>query len=135
MLRCPVCGKLSLLQNFVRFHKLDAVVLKIKGLGRGRGFRNTYEKSPVMGDLAKYWIKRLKEVITYLENLSQEQNKKAMLEIPTRVDKIVLGGRISSSVMQISALPKMELKSESTQKVILNVPKCSLSICMNKVKK
>lgn len=79
MLRCPCCGKLSFFPNFAIRHKVEAFVLRIKGLGRGKGFRNTYERQTPK-DLGKYWIKRLKEVIEYLE--SQEQSPTLRVELP-----------------------------------------------------
>jgi hypothetical protein len=66
-LRCPVCGKISLFRNFVGFHDLGAFICKIKGLGRGKGFRNTYENAQIKGNLIDYWIKRLEEVIEWLK--------------------------------------------------------------------
>jgi hypothetical protein len=66
-LRCPCCGKLSFFSSFVGFHKLDAFILKIKGLGRGKGFRNTYENAQIKGNLVDFWIKRLQEVIEWLK--------------------------------------------------------------------
>jgi hypothetical protein len=79
-LRCPCCGKLSFFPSFVGFHKLDAFVLKIKGLGRGKGFRNTYEPAPIKGNLIDFWINRLQEVIDWLKmkrnpNLSMTKDK------------------------------------------------------------
>jgi len=62
-LRCPVCGKVSLFPNFVGFHRLEALVCSIKGLGRGKGFQNIWRSEAVEGNLIDWWIKRLQEVI------------------------------------------------------------------------
>lgn len=129
VLRCPCCGKLSLLPNFVGFHKLDAFVLRIRGLGRGKGFKNTYEPAPVRGNLEEYWIKRLKEVIIYLENkLNKPQPKKVKI-LNSVISKILPANYNNVSVMSASPLSKGEnrsLTSASMKTRILNVPNSSV---------
>lgn len=131
-LRCPVCGKLSFFPNFVGYHKIEAYVLKIKGLGRGRGFQNTYEKQ-IPDNLIQFWISRLEDVIKYLKKLRQY---KIELEVPTSIRRTDLQlEKPCSSVLETYASQKMELRSELIPIATLSVPRCSLIICTNKEKK
>jgi len=116
-MRCPVCGMVVWFRNLVGFHPIDSFVYTF-GIGKGKIL---VEKQSIPEGLIEYWIKRLKEVIAYLESLKVI---KTPIEIP-----------IYSSALEISVLPKMELKSKSTEKLILNVQKPSLTICSHKVKK
>ena len=112
-LRCPCCGKLSFFPNFTRFHKVEAFVLRIKGLGRGKGFRNTYERDEPK-DLVLYWIDRLKEVIKYLEREASRRNLNLIL-------KPVEGNY--TSVLEKSALNQtVALESPSTPTLARRVP-------------
>jgi len=71
--RCPVCGHIVFLRNVMPGlrHRLEAVVVKIKGLGRGKGFQNLYEYEVPHG-LEDFWIRRLKDVILWLESQKEK---------------------------------------------------------------
>ncbi|MBA7554887.1 hypothetical protein ES705_47526 [subsurface metagenome] len=135
MIRCPCCGKLSLLRNFVGFHKVEAFVLKITGLGRGKGFKNAYEKQIPQGDFIAYWIKRLKEVITYLENLKQQRTMSLISEMQPR--NVILSakvGNLVSTVSENSVSLKTVLKSSYQEKLIESVQsKSQISLPVEKV--
>jgi len=130
-LRCPICGKLSFFPNFAKFHKLEAFILKIQGLGRGKGFKNVYERQIPEG-LIQFWINRLEEVLKYLKKLREF---KIEMEIPSQVKKTEILTKKYSTALETYASPKMELKSELIPIATLNVPKCSLIICTSKAKK
>lgn len=119
-LRCPVCGMVVWLRNLLKIHPVDTFEYTF-GIGKGKIL---VKKAKVSGDIYDYWIKRLKEVISYLE---KEKNRKTLrVEIPIRK---------CSLVSEISVLPKMELKFNSTLSKTLNVPKPSLVISMKKKEK
>lgn len=67
-LRCPVCGLLPWLRNLKRFHSLDAYVQDFGGRGHC-----VYEREEVP-NLRGFWIKRLKEVIEWLEKEELESS-------------------------------------------------------------
>ena len=121
-LRCPVCGKISLLRNFLGFHRIDAFIQKIKGLGRGKGFSNKFEHTAIEGNLTEWWIKRLEEVIEWLKT-----RRKASLTI--RPSKVSLNktDQISSNASEPSVSEEMILvipsyQSRLTKTKTLNVP-------------
>jgi len=136
MIRCPCCGKLSLLRNFVGFHKVEAFVLKIKGLGRGKGFKNVYEKQIPQGDFIAYWIRRLKEVIKYLENLQKIRKTNLIMEQEAgNLKGSARLGNLLSTVSVRSASPRMDLKSSYQKKPIENVQKeLRISLPVEKVR-
>lgn len=105
-LRCPVCGKISLFRNFLGFHRIDAFVQKIKGLGRGKGFSNKFEHTTVQGNLIQYWIGRLEEVIDWLKS-----RRKATLTLPVEKVSLQETKQISSNVSE---------KSVSEREIVVN---------------
>ncbi len=117
VLRCPCCGKLSLFPNFIGFHKLEAFSLTIRGLGKGKGFRNTYTHATIKGDLISYWVRRLKEVIKYLESLQPKSQLSITQEKPSLL-QLSQQGRLSypSTVSGISVSTKTESLSLPSQK-------------------
>ena len=124
-LRCPVCGMIVWLRNLLGFHHPDAYKYTF-GIGRGK---IKVEKSPIQGDIYSYWIRRLKEVIEYLEN--ERQKIHPTVEIPVK-PTLEIPVKPSWNVSEISVLPQTELKLKSTPSVILNVPRQSLSISTKK---
>lgn len=121
-LRCPVCGKLAFFPSFVGFYKVEAFVLRIRGLGRGKGFSNTYEKQTPKGDFIAYWIRRLKEVISYLESLQKPKPSMLLSTLPKGNLKGSANlGNLSSTVSVNSASPRMGLKLLFQEKPIGNV--------------
>jgi hypothetical protein len=121
-LRCPVCGKLSFLPSFVGFHKIDSFILKIKGLGRGKGFRNTYERATVKGSLIDYWIKRLEEVINWLKN-----QKKVEISYQIKHPDLSYEKKLCP-VSENSVSMEIPLMSNSIKTATLNVPNSLVSI-------
>lgn len=122
-LRCPCCGKLSFFPNFVGFHRLDAFILKIKGLGRGKGFKNTYEVQKVE-NLDKFWIKRLQEVINWLKSQRPMEKKVVLMEEATsRKFPINYNAVLETSVsLPLMKVEKESLKSVLTKTQILTAP-------------
>jgi hypothetical protein len=114
-----------LFRNFLSFHKLEAKSMIAKGLGRGKGFKNIWVNEPIKGNLADYWIKRLKDVIIYLEKKSKNKTK-LKIEIP--INRF-------SVVRETYVLPTMESKLSLIPSTTLNVPKPSLVISTKKKEK
>jgi hypothetical protein len=128
-LRCPVCGKVSLLRSFAVFHEVDTLTCSTSGLGRGRGFRNVWKKSPVQGNLIAWWIKRLKEVITYLERLQGGERLLMTKEVLLHQEPIRLANSNVVSEISVSTCLPMGKKSLSplTKAQTLSVLNPSLS--------
>jgi hypothetical protein len=126
-LRCPCCGKLSLFRNFLGFHKVDAMSCTTKGLGRGKGFKNVWVNESVKGNLIQYWIKRLQEVIEYLEKINPK---------PAKLTNVVTSRPLETScsiVSEMSVSPLIKTVTVQspltlTETQTLNVPKCSVKL-------
>ena len=95
---------------------LDIYIQNVQGLGRGKGFKNTYEPKPVKGSLVDFWINRLEEVISYLKK--NQKKKTSLVLTPSK--------RNSNLVLETSASQKMVLRSTSTPKLILSAKNSSL---------
>ncbi len=109
-IRCPVCGHLVFLRNVMRGvrHKLQVMFHYITSLGRGK-IRHMYVEEPLPDGMIDFWIRRLKEVIVYLESLKGPRVKSLTLEsrqqeLPKLVfpvsEKSVLQMRVSPSKSQ-----------------------------------
>jgi len=125
-LRCPVCGKISFFPNFVGFHKLEAFVLHFSSGGRGLG-RIVYEKQNPKGDFIAYWIRRLKEVITYLESLQPQHLRKAKQQTEVISKRLVTNYKDASetSVSPLMITDNGLLKSGLMKLETLIVPNSS----------
>lgn len=118
-IRCPICGHIVFLRNVAPglHHRMETFVVKIKGLGRGKGFENKYE-SEVPEGLADFWIRRLEEVINWLKE--QKSQKNVYLSLPTG-QKASLN--LDFPVSEKSVLQIRDSKSPSLKMQTQNVPK------------
>jgi len=122
--RCPVCGMCVWLRNLVSFHKLTTWVVTF-GFGRGKIH---YEEQETPVGLEDYWIRRLEEVIKYLQSL-----KKVKEEMPTSLSmeakQPVLQSLVSPASVRFAS-PMKDLSLKSQKMPTLNVQEGSQRISL-----
>jgi len=124
-IRCPVCGHLVFLRNVIPGlrHKVQAMVQHITSKGRGK-IRHRYVEQDLPEGLIDFWIRRLEEVIKYLQ-----KQKGISPSLLMEANQPVLQSQVSpASVRFASPMTDLSLKSQKTPtlNVQKGLPKISL---------